>query len=106
MDNPFNTPWLIDHQRDMAPVVVDADRHFVCMVRPGNDALTALMTLAPEVLNTLADLMEVLRRFDDGYCAHHGLPPASPAEMTGALSDAIALLHHARELGIPLEIRS
>ena len=106
MDKLFNTPWLIDHQRDMAPVVVDAERHFVCMVRPGSDALAALMSLAPEVLNTLVDLMEVLRRFDDAYCAHHGLPPATPEEMPGALSDAIALLHHAHELGIPLEIRS
>lgn len=102
---PFNTPWQIDHERDMAPVLVDFDHRFVCMLRPDDAALAALLLLAPDLLDELAGLVAVLRRFDDEYCRRHGLPPVAADELTAAIADCLALLHHARELGIPLEVK-
>lgn len=105
VSTPFNTPWQIDHERDMAPMLFDFDHRFVCMLRPDDAALAALLLLAPDLLDELACLIAVLRRFDDGYCARHRLPAVAADELTAAIADCLALLHHARELGIPLEVK-
>lgn len=103
----FNPPWLIDqHPAGNAPLICDADGRVICLVRAGDDELAALLSLAPEMLRELAALVHVLSRYDIAYCARHRVTPPSPAELAEALSDAVALVNHARDQGIPLSISS
>ena len=103
----FNPPWLIDQYPagNMRPIY-DADGRVVCLVRAGDDELAALLSLAPEMLRELAALLHVLSRYDIEYCARHRVTPPSPAELAEVISDAVALVNHARDQGIPLSIPS
>ena len=100
----FNPPWLVNEELGRAPIVADFDGRVICAVRGDDPGLTALLSLAPELLRDMAALVHVLQRYDARYCATHGLPAPEPVELAEALSDAIALLAHARDLGVPLSI--
>jgi len=105
MDNPFKTPWVVSETPGEAPVLLDHDCDVVCVVRAQTPALAALLSLAPEMLRDLVDLVDVLRRFDDAYCRRHGLPAVTSDDLTAALADCLALLHYAHDVGLPLEIK-
>lgn len=105
MASRFNPPWLIDQRKGgNAPLICDADGRVICLVRAGDAELVALLSLAPEMLRDLAALVHVLCRYDPEYCARHRVTSPSPEELAEALSDAIALVNHARDQGIPLSL--
>lgn len=98
----FNPPWLTDEEPGRAPIVADFDGRVICAVRGDDPGLAALLSLAPEFLRELGALVHVLQRYDPRYCATHSLPPPTPEELAEALCDAVTLLAHARDLGVPI----
>lgn len=104
MDTPFNAPWRVDNGHGSGAIIVDAHARVVCVPRYSQPELAALLSLAPELLRDLTALTDVVCRLDARYCAQRGMQKATLEQIAEALLDAVALLTHARDQGIPLSI--
>lgn len=85
----------------LTPAVYDANgRSIATLMRP-NDVITAeLMTMAPEALAHLVALVFQMCRLDPEFCRDNGTPIATSDDLAEALADALALIAHAKDLGV------
>lgn len=99
-------PLYCAHARGAASAIHAADGRLLAMVthQPGDSvALAETMAMAPEALQTLANLVAAICCLDADYCAQHQVaPPPDGSQLSEALSDAIACIRTARDLGVPL----
>lgn len=101
------TPWYCSHtpagqDGDALSSVHQAGGRLIAIVQPGPAATGELLTLAPDMLTHLVALVSAICRIDPEYCADTQQPLATSDDLVAALDDAITLIRHARELGIPI----
>lgn len=99
-------PFHCAHARGSASAIHAADGRLLAMVthQPGdNVALAETFALGPEALQTLVSLTFAICCLDDDYCAQHNVSVAPDGiQLSEAISDALACIRTAREVGIPI----
>lgn len=99
MPSLYNPPWLVCAKPGEATVISDQDGRVMCVVGTALPGLEELLALAPEAMRELATLVHAVCSLDPTYCAQNGIAPDANL-LAEALSDAIALINHARDVGV------
>lgn len=101
---PLSLPLYCAHAAGGPSAIHAADGRLLAMVtqQPGDDtSLAETFAIAPEALRDLAALVFAICCLDDEYCATHGVQrPPDGAALAAALTDAIACIRTARDLGV------
>lgn len=102
-------PWLCSHigldlaGADDLSAIHDSDGRLIAIVQHGPSQVGDLMALAPELLRELRALASAAQQLDPDYCRKHRIR-FNPDALAESLSQALATLEHAHDMGLCSEV--
>lgn len=88
---------------DALSSVHDSDGRLIAIIQPGPSQVGDLMALAPELLRELHALASAAQQLDPDYCRKHRIR-FNPDALAESLSQALATLEHAHDMGLCSEV--